>query len=68
MLGAAIYIVPALVFMCLGSANVQPWNSCKEDEAAATLSNAEMTVVTSAAGVADEVPERVSSDKTIYRN
>lgn len=54
MLGATIYIVPALVFICLGSADIQPWNSCTEDEVASAPFDTNITAVDRANRVEEE--------------
>lgn len=48
LIGAAVYIVPAVVFMVLGSASVQPWNelaavATEESDEAADCEAAEST-------------------------
>lgn len=32
-IGAMVYIVPAIIFMLIGSGEVQEWNSKKDDDA-----------------------------------
>lgn len=32
LIGGAVYIIPALIFMVFGSGEVQPWNTIEEEE------------------------------------
>ena len=52
LVGAVVYIIPAIIFMCFGSGEVQPWNdpekttNPKDDSPAADLESRKASTVT----------------------